>query len=239
MEEGSLLLCRAVDQIMFRNYHKFAVSSWSKIISGHPAFILGNGPSLLDNDLSLLDGCFTVGINRAYKVYQSIILMWQDENLYKDGWEDILSSPAIKFCRKQINKENRFETFELITGNFRLTSDPSKLYGNGCSGVLGVELAVAMGASAVVLLGMDCEYSDGKTDFYGVNTDHTSHSTEGFHAGMRWVKKHCPVPVFNCSTAPYWKSANLMSVIQELKPIRLSRLQWYAKLLLESETMAR
>lgn len=39
-------------------------NKWAGKLKDVPCFILGNGPSLNDQDLSQLEGLFTLGINR-------------------------------------------------------------------------------------------------------------------------------------------------------------------------------
>lgn len=218
-----------------RRSTKYPIAAWKGRISGHPAFVLGNGPSLLDNDLSLLRGCFTIGINRIYKVFDPIILLWQDTSLMEDGLENILSCSAIKVCRDRCNIDNQFTTFRSEGAKYRLADKPNVLHGFGCSGALGIELAVVMGASSVVLLGMDCDYQDGKTDFYGVNADHGRYTVKNFHAAMSWVAKTCPVPIHSCGRAPYWPRSDLKQVLDQIQPKEYSRLQWFDRLRLESE----
>lgn len=207
--------------------HKYPIESWGNRICGNPVFILGNGPSLIENDLSILDGFFTIGTNRIYKVFDPIVLLWQDKKLLEDGYDEITKSASIKICRKECNTSGEFTGFTLKGPEYSLPTDPSVLHGFGCSGALAVELGVSMGASSVVLLGMDCDYSkDGTTDFYGVNRDHNKFTVGNFHSAMLWVKDNCPVPIYNCGNAPYWEKQNLNEVIGKIKPKRYTRLQW-------------
>lgn len=221
--------------MIFRRPTKYPIEAWGGRIAGHPAFILGNGPSLLENDLALLDGCFSIGINRIYRAFDPTILLWQDRGLYADGLEKILGCSAIKVCRDRCNIDNQFTTFRLTGPSYRWPERPNELFGYGCSGALGVELAVAMGASSVVLLGIDCDYdSSGQTDFYGKNADHNQYTVKNFHAAMSWVAKSCPVPIYCCGRAPYWPRVSLAEAVNQLRPERHSRLQWCARLKVES-----
>ena len=42
------------------------VRKWKDRLLGVPAFILGNGPSLNDEDIAPLSNYFTIGINRSF-----------------------------------------------------------------------------------------------------------------------------------------------------------------------------
>lgn len=221
---------------MLRRPQQWHLDRWKDSISGHPAFIVGNGPSLCEHDLNLLDGCFSIGINRAYRIFSPIILLWQDRTFYSDGLANIERCPSIKVCRDKCNIESKFTTFSLSSAAFAWADRPSALYGYGCSGALGAELAVAMGASSLVLLGMDCEYDkSGDTDFYGKNPNHTPGTLRGFQSAMKWISETCPVPVYNCGRAAYWPQRTLRDVLDLLNPAKCSRLHWYTRLRLESE----
>jgi hypothetical protein len=220
--------------MILRRSNRYPIQAWNNCLSGHPVFVIGNGPSLLENDLSLLEGCFTIGINRIYKVFDPIILMWQDRGLMADGIENILDCSAIKVCRDRCDKDGQFTTFSLKGPSYKMTDRPNVLYGFGCSGVLGIELAVSMGASSVVLLGMDCDYQDGKTDFYGTNADHNRFTVKNFHSAMSWAAKNSPVPIYSCGRAPYWPRLSLSNILDLISPKRYGRLQWYDRLRVES-----
>jgi len=220
-----------------RTDQKYPIELWKGLLKGHPAFILGNGPSIEHEDLSLLDNYFTIGCNRIYMIYDPTIIMWQDREFFADGYDWMGKSSAIKLCRKTIDDKGRWTNFKVESNPYKFHDEPHHLWGFGCTGALAVQLAVAMGCSGIVLLGMDCDYdSPTKTDFYGKNEDHRPHTVRNFHRGMRWVKRECPVPVFNCGPAKYWKRWRLKDVIETMKPKPkpVSRLQWLARLRSES-----
>jgi hypothetical protein len=59
-----------------------SVKSWHNSLMNVPAFIVGNGPSLNDIDVSILeDTYFTIGINRAFYLLDPTILIWQDPEI--------------------------------------------------------------------------------------------------------------------------------------------------------------
>lgn len=221
--------------MIVRRAERYPIESWGGRIRGHPAFILGNGPSLLENDLSLLDGCFSIGINRIYQVYDPTILLWQDKELSLKNKKAICDCSSIKVCRDRCNAENLFTPFSLSGPSYRISDNPSCLFGYGCSGALGIEMAVAMGAESITLLGIDCDYTPaGETDFYGKNKSHNRFTLKNFHNAIRWAADNCPVPIYCCGRAPFWPRYSLLDVMKILKPVKLGRLQWRRKLRSES-----
>ena len=63
-----------------------AWSTCSGVFGGHPAFILGNGPTLPPKeDLGVLDDFFTVGVNRIwYSGYDPLVVQWTDSEIAAD-----------------------------------------------------------------------------------------------------------------------------------------------------------
>jgi hypothetical protein len=176
------------------------IKGWRNALSGVPAFLIGNGPSLSDIDLSCLSNCFTIGINRAFYKIDPTILMWQDPELWYSAKHRINRLEAIKFCRDTADPKGRFYHFKLTRGSFRLPDSPRTLFGFGSTGPLAFQLAHIMGCAPIVLLGMDCRYFDGKTDFYGKNPSHKPHTLKMCRGGLEWIKQasaHCDV--INCS----------------------------------------
>lgn len=204
--------------MIFRHPSKFPIAKWTDRLKGETAFIIGNGPSLLENDLKKLDGCFTIGINRAFRVILPTILMWQDASLYEDCYEEIKTLPCAKITLKNIDHENEFTHFSLIPGPFRFKKEPFNLYGGGCTTALAIQLAYALGCSSIVLLGCDASYKDNKTDFYGVNRNHTENTLRSFTAALNWANRECPIPILNCGDAIQWQRMSLEKAIESTQP---------------------
>jgi len=87
-----------------------------------------------------------------------------------------------------------------------------------------------MGCSSLVLLGCDCSYKNGNTDFYGNNKEHSTSTLSNFSAAMEWVKKDSPVPVFNCGDAIFWPRISLEEAIEKSCPTKRSHLRWLNRL---------
>jgi len=216
--------------MIFRAKSKFPIHSWAGRFVGETAFIIGNGPSLLENNISLIENYFTIGINRAFRVILPKILICQDESLYEDSYSSIRVLPCAKVTKKDIDNEDVFTHFTLEHGHFCFGKDPGVLYGGGSTAALAIQMAVAMSFSSIVLLGCDCCYKENKTDFYGENKNHTISTIPNFLAAMDWVKKECPVEIFNCGDAPQWPRITLEDVIKKLSPSNKTHFDWLRKI---------
>jgi len=184
-----------------------AVKSWKNTLTNIPCFIIGNGPSL-DDDLpkdksDILDDYFTVGINRSFLRCDTMVLTFQDMSLWWTERKVLVKQKSIILCRNRADPENKFFHFLLLGGQYDLPKDgnPSALIGRGSSGPLAFQIAFYLGCSPIVLLGMDCRYRDGKTDFFGVNTMHREKSTlKNCKLGLEWIRDcNCGREVINCS----------------------------------------
>jgi len=207
------------------------MSDWKGIVRGQPSFILGNAPSISSKNLKLLNDFFTIGVNRIFYIYDPTILIWQDQEVWIQDRKKMTKQKAIKVCRDRSDPMQKFINFELSMGKFKFSSNPGKLHGRGNTGALAVQLAVSMGCSCVVLLGMDCKYEGkGRTDFYGKNKNHKSYTLKMCKNAMSWVERKCPVPVYNCGNSDLWARRELEDVIEELKPPKMGR-NYYLRVL--------
>ena len=89
------------------------ITKWRNILEGNPAFILGNGLSIVENELSLLDLYFTIGINRIFYIYDPTILFWQDRELWRGEESSVIRTKAIKVCRDISDPKGLFLNFEI------------------------------------------------------------------------------------------------------------------------------
>jgi len=181
-----------------------------------PCFILGNGPSLNDSDISSLSPYFTLGINRAFLKIDPTITLWQDIEFWHSERKQIVRLSSIKVCRNTADPQNRFYHFRQQPGDFAVPKHPGCLYGMGTTGPIAVQFAHALGCNPIILLGMDCKVRDGKTDFYGNNKYHKPHTMENCSRGLNWVKKNITdIDIINCSNNDLWKNHALEKVLKE------------------------
>lgn len=200
------------------------LEEWTGLLKGYPAFVLGNSPSLSNYNIKLLDSYFTIGINRIFYVFDPTIHIWQDRKIWRDHNGDILKQKSIKLSKESSDPEKLFINFKHQGGDFKIIPNSYYLCGIGNTGALAAQLAINLGCSSLVLLGMDCKYSDkGDTDFYGKNKDHKTYTLRFCNKGMEWLKKSCPVPIYSCGDSPLWPKIGLEDVIEKISPEKKDR----------------
>jgi hypothetical protein len=199
------------------------LEKWNGILKGeHPIFILGNGPSLTDNELSLLDPYLTIGINRVFNAYEPTILFWQDRTVWFTSKKEIDKTSSIKVTRKGMVKPNLFPDylFFVLQGNRKTSYPPNprttKLHGQNITSGVATQFAEAMHPSHIILLGVDCQFRDGQTDFYGNNRFHRKDMLSRCAEVSRGIKRGCKVPIYNCGLSDCWRTQKLEDVIKEI-----------------------
>jgi len=149
-------------------------------LTGSPAFVLGNGPSLPVDDLSCLRGCFTVGVNRILRSgFTPTVIVWADRTVYQDDGEQMDASEALLVCDARRVRRPEHIGLKTWVGDHALTHDgsPIELTVNGSTGCCAARWALNLGCRPVYLLGMKAAYRDNVTDFYGKNPHHRGGST--------------------------------------------------------------
>lgn len=224
---------------MIRRHIKFSynkqrgqISKWKGKMSGVPVFIIGNGPSLNDEDVSLLNPFFTIGINRAFLKIDPTVLMWQDIGLWSTERKNVIRLSAIKVCTAASDPENKFFHFKLEPGNFEIPEHPGILHGTGSTGPLAVQFAHSLGCNPIILMGMDCKPRGQATDFYGKNHHHKPHTMANCQRGLKWVKKHVTDrQVICCSDNDHFERMTLAQAVAKIDPKWKKDRAYYSSLL--------
>jgi len=155
---------------------------------GRRCFIIGGGPSVKDVDVSLLKGELTIGINRAYELLDPSILFGVDGQMW--GWVE--QGKCGEESKKKFNAYTGYKVwmalhdlfppdFHLIDvdnrGGYRIGTTGCLAF-KGNSGYGAINLAAALGANPIYLLGFDMEgdgegkqvwWHDGYPTDYGEN----------------------------------------------------------------------
>lgn len=194
------------------------INGWCNSLTDVPAFLIGNAPSLQEYDLKPLSKQFTIGINRVFYLIDPTILIWQDAELWWNHRAEISRLKAIKFCKNLADPKGRFYHFKLTTGDYRLPEKPNILHGRGSTGPLAFQLAWILGCNPIVLLGMDCKYKNGQTDFYGKNPSHKPHTLKNCSKGLKWIK-NCSHnrEVISCSENDLFDNKSLERIIESIR----------------------
>lgn len=216
--------------MIFRDEFTAPCHLWSNKMQGIPAFILGNGPSLPKSKLDLIDGLFSIGTNRIFKIYVPTILFWQDTAISDEHEEEIDKCFCLKVCRNTISR-NKYLSFSLANDSFCLAQNPSLLSGRGCTGVLAAEFAISLGCSSLILIGCDGDYLGDKTNFYGINTHHNEMTRTYFSNAMKWLKEKSPIPIYNCGYSLFWPKMDIEEAISLTSPCKMPKVKYFARLI--------
>lgn len=169
------------------NLSKKKNKAWNGLLKDHPCFIVGNGPSASNIPYHKISNFFTIGINKAYKLIDTNILMWQDIEFWYTDRKEIVNKKSIKYCRDTADPYKKFTNFKLVSGQFKMPENNNTLYGTGASGPLSFQLASILGCNPIVFIGFDCCYKGGATNFYGKNPFHKPHTLKNCQNGLFWI----------------------------------------------------
>ena len=209
--------------------HRYSTKYWVDRLIDVPAFIIGNSPSLNQIDLSLLENYFTIGVNRAFYKIDPTLLIWQDISLWNSEYQKLHNTKAIKVSRDVSDPRKTYYNFYLKGGPYLFDKTHThELYGRGSTGPLAVQLAVAMGCSLIVLVGIDCTLGKhGESDFYGYNKHWTETTLSNCLIGLKFIFEECPVQVKSCSKSVFWKEEKLEDILHNIDPIHCRSRQSY------------
>jgi len=193
---------------------------------GEDIYILANGPSIKDEDLSVLKSRVSIGINASpllekkfgfesqyYTVSDTRFITHPEK--YKMA-TDMLGAKAVRVFREELkpfdSKEFKNRTFYVESlGKDGFSSDLSKgFYFGASTTMLAVQLAAYLGASKIYLLGVDLKYDGESPRFYSEEDvqeyDHfTSTQIKNIRNSYLKLKKN-GVKLFNCSKSSLLRS---------------------------------
>lgn len=217
-----------------QRHQRYSTRFWVDRLVDIPAFIIGNAPSLNECNLSLLEHYFTIGINRAFYKIDPTILIWQDISLWNTEYQKLHSTQAVKVSRDVSDPRKIYYNFYLKGGPYKFDRTSTHvLYGRGSTGPLAVQLAVAMGCSPIILLGMDClKDAQNQSDFYGNNQHWTDTTQENCLLGLKFIHEQCPVPIRSCNNSSLWPKEQLENIIGTINSIHKRSRQSYVSQLL-------
>lgn len=166
---------------------------------GERCFLIANGPSLKNTDLTLIKNDVSIGMNRIYLLF--------DENFYSTYFTTVNELVISEFakdianlkCDKFVNwkQRNLFKDsddmryfFVNQSLNDGFSEDISKgVYSGGTITYISLQLAYYMGFSEVILIGLDHNFQDkGTPNKTEVRTgdDYNHFHPDYFPKGMKW-----------------------------------------------------
>jgi hypothetical protein len=143
-------------------------SAWraEPIWKGETCYIVGGGPSLLTQPIDVLAGNKVIAINSSYAVVpeaQFVVfadMRWWCEHIKKRDWRNYRGK--IISCSASASGPNLFSMQRKTTPG--LADDPGTLMVKNTTLTAAINLAVHLGVSKIVLLGIDqCKAPDGRT----------------------------------------------------------------------------
>jgi len=161
------------------------------VYPSQPIFILGNGPSLSKQDLSLLDGFITIGTNRIYEIYEPTFWVGLDFKMadlalqhrwQRDTWITLREGQLKKLHQGSRHFETyckgEFVIYQVNSGSIcSNVYDPWGLRGSASSAIVATNAAFVMGADPIVFVGIDLSTDKPEqTHFYSGRTLHQDKS---------------------------------------------------------------
>ena len=116
--------------------------------------------------------------------------MWQDIDVYLENKDRIKNLNSFLYSSKNADPNNiANDHFKVIYGEFKQSFEPGTYYGSGSTIPIAFQHACVMGCSPIIILGYDCLYRNGITNFYGNNKRHNDKTLENCNRGLSWIKK--------------------------------------------------
>ena len=146
-------------------------------LKGKRVFVVGSGGSLLDEDLSLLDGQIVMGVGQSLAIWKESPLTYSlyafhaiEEQRPNDDWARALGIPLL--CGYQEGDRHGLQAYDFPDGYKMVFRDHAQSLHGGCLGdvdgdftwaansgsvglALGVQTAMWLGAGSICLLGHD------------------------------------------------------------------------------------
>lgn len=166
---------------------------------GKRGFIIGNGPSLKNTDLSKLEGEFTFGMNRIYLLFPELgfpttYFLSVNSLVIEQCAQDIVKLPMQKFLSWRSHhlvpaSESVIYLHTTYTGPKFATDARGRLWEGATVTYVALQLAYFMGFEEIILIGVDHSFSaQGKPNetvlSQGDDRDHFDRRY--FGKGFRW-----------------------------------------------------
>lgn len=165
--------------------------------AGETVVILAGGPSVNQQDLSLLSGRRVIAINSAWKLYPSADVLFFADGRWWQHFRPDFAGMCVSTGVTTSPRVKRLEKVEPVA----MSTDPRNLALKTSSVSGAINLALHFGAGKIVLLGVDGKQSNGRRHAHDDNYPwplidgcFDKHAAE-----FRQVAPSIPVAVINCS----------------------------------------
>ena len=197
-------------------------------LAGQPAFVLGNSPRLLAEQLWRLDAFLTVGVNRICRVYDPTVLIWVDASVGEEIAPLLPTRKCLRLCPESMCTSAGAIGLDFRAGSRRLSRTPRELHCDGNTGVAAAGWVLSLGCRPVYLLGMDARYRAGATDFYGVNPHHRDGTLQVMRHALQWLQA-----VATDDVVGVHGERQLIDIVRRLAPLARCR-EWYERRILSA-----
>jgi hypothetical protein len=144
-------------------------SKLQNMLSGKRCFIIGRGESLKGFDFDRLKKEFTIALNGAFLAFPAKALLFLDKEVVRKYKDDIKDFNGYIFCRESTH----YHRMDLRDNIYPFPIHDQKiqqrveygLYNGALSGIAAINLAMALEAEKIYLLGYDMNPKKGKTYF--------------------------------------------------------------------------
>ena len=186
--------------------------------AGQRCFIIGNGPSLKNTDLSLLRNEITFGSNRLYILFEGLgfsttFFLTISPLVVEQYHQDIDRINSIKFVRSSAKHYFTLSDQVILLENgpnLTFADNPTQgIWGGGSVTYTAMQLAFHMGFEKVILVGIDHSYdstrsnSQDKVVKVSEGADPNHFSSEYFGKGASWFVPNLELQALGYRMAKY------------------------------------
>lgn len=178
------------------------VSTYKNLHAGKNLFILASGPSLSQQNLSLLKNKLVMGLNRSILIYPDPYYQCVFDHRLFDMYPE-----ELKKVRQIFTLEDRPLGLPLkLLGGEGFSWDLEKgIYSGYTISYFALQIAVYMGFKKIFFLGLDLKHEGPKTHFFGQDQQTINHEKTEFPRMLKMlshgsnVLAQSKVEVYNCS----------------------------------------
>ena len=184
----------------WRRRSRMRISQYHNIHKGERCFIIGNGPSLKQTDLTKLKGEYTFGMNRIYLLFPELGFTTTyfasiNDLVIEQCSDEIAALPIPKFLAWHSNRhfqrfpDNMVFLYTTYTGPKFSYDMTGRIWEGATVTNVALQLAFYMGFEKVILIGVDHNFTDkGQANKTIVSTgDDPNHfDSRYFGKGFRW-----------------------------------------------------
>lgn len=172
---------------------------------------VGSGPSLLSEDIKLLDRCTKIAVNLSYKVISDCdYVVAGDYKFWLYHYNEISKSTKAKLFTRSKLAAAKFNINLLENNNKTVCS----------SGQLAIELAISLKPEKILLIGYDCSVKHG-LQFHGKHIKEldnpTENLTEVWQQDLSELADKTNIKIINCSRYTELKCFSVSDLKSELK----------------------